>query len=271
MKRKTLRWILIILTIFLILISFNKFFYQKFKNGVFLIFSPLQKFLWSRQNAFSSLWEAIFRAQKLKIESQVLKKENFILKSKILKLQSLEKENQELREILNFSLEKKFQLIKAKIIAKKTPGDWLLIDKGEKDQVKKNQPVITKEKVLVGKIGKVFDDFSQVILITDKNFTFSVKVKTNKDSVLGVAKGEGGLKLTIDVLPKEAFIQKGALVSTSLLGEIFPEDLLVGELGEIKKNDAEPFQKGKILPYFKELKLETLFLIKKVYDLSQEK
>lgn len=276
MKSKKLKIVLITLLIFLVFLALNKFFYSDIKNIVFSISSSLQKFLWQEQNRISEIFESFFRLKELKIENRELKKENLFLKGKILELKELERENKNLREALDLELEKEFKLILVEIISQKGEGDFVLINKGKKDGVSENMPLITKEKVLVGRVGKVFNNFSQIILISNKNFSFSVEVvlpaarqavptgrqETEEGPVLGEAKGKGNFELQIELLPPDSPIEKGDIVITALLEGTFPENLLVGEIKDIKKSDVKPFQEGEIEPYFRQLNLETLFLIR---------
>ena len=53
MKLKTFKILIIVILLFLTFLVLNKFFYQTFKNTFFLISSPVQKFLWQKQNVFS--------------------------------------------------------------------------------------------------------------------------------------------------------------------------------------------------------------------------
>ena len=188
-----------------------------------------------------------------------------------MELKALRKENAELRKILEFGIKKDFDLIFAQVISKDISEDSILVNKGKKDGVEEGMAAITESKVLVGKVGEVFGDYAQVLLISKKDFTFPVKVNrlnkkegefSEENEISGIARGKGNFKVAIELLPKDVQIEKEDIVSTTLLGNIFPEDLLVGEIEEIKKSDPEPFQQGKIKPYFRELTLEDLFLIK---------
>jgi len=51
------------------------------------------------------------------------------------------------------------------------------------------------------------------------------------------------------------------MVSTSVLGGVFPEGFLVGEVGSVKRNDAETFQEASLNPYFLERDLRILFIL----------
>jgi rod shape-determining protein MreC len=261
MKLKIPQIIILLALLFLIFFLVNNFFEQPIKNTIFLIFSPAEKFLWQKENDFFQWWEGVFEINKIKIENNELKKENLFLKNKIIELTNVEKENKELMQALGLGLGQEYDLILADIISKKTDEDSILINQGRKNGLKENMAVITKEKVLVGKVGKVFNDFSQVNLISQKGFSFDAKVIAGENEVLGVIRGQGNFKIKIELLPKELQFKEGDLVATSLLGGIFPENFLIGMLKTIKKNDATPFQEAEIIPYFKEIKFDHLFVI----------
>lgn len=262
MEYKNFKIIAAVILIFLVLFSFNKFLYQGLKNISFLIAQPIEKFFWQESSVLSKAVEAFFNLRGIEAENQALLKENFILKNQILELKDLKEQNKDLRQALSLGLEKEYQLIASNIILKQAQGDFALIDKGEADQVVLGMPLITKEKVLVGKVDAVFKNFSRVILISEKDFTFSIKIQAGGQTVLGAAKGQGNFKNKFELVPKEAQLTVGDLVSTSVLGRVFPANLLVGEVKSIERSDPEPFQYGELKTYFKNSLPGILFLIK---------
>ncbi|GAG43041.1 unnamed protein product, partial [marine sediment metagenome] len=176
-----------------------------------------------------------------KNETDNLKFENQALLSQIVTLKELENENKTLREALKIGLEKDFKLILSQIIGKDISQDFILVDKGEKDGVSEGVPVITQQKVLVGKICEVYESFSKVMLISNKKSSFDVKI-LDKD-ISGVIKGKGDFKILLDLVPRDKEIFNGDTVISSSMGGIFPSGLLVGRIKEIKKSDVDPFQK----------------------------
>lgn len=256
------KFFLTLLIILMIFFSLNKLGIQKLRNKIFLISSPLQEALWQGGEKISTTFQAVFEANNLKKEIQELKESNLKLQYQVISLKELARENKTLREALNLELEKEFNLNLAKVISQKTQGDFLLINQGEKAGISEDKPVISSEKVLLGKIGQVFDDFSTVRLISSKDFTFDIEVLTESGKVLGVAEGKGNLKVQFQFIPKDSQIREGDKVITSRLAGNFPQGLLVGEIKTIKRSDVEPFLTGEITPYFPKLELETIFVIK---------
>jgi len=120
-------------------------------------------------------------------------------------------------------------------------------------------PVITASNATVGRITKVYKNFSIVSLITGKKQThFDAKIGTDIDCLV---KGQGNLNLTLDLVSKDKTIEPGMIISTSALGGIFPKGLLVGTVGVIEKSDAAMFQQATVNTAFDITRLDTVFII----------
>lgn len=115
----------------------------------------------------------------------------------------------------------------------------LTIDKGKNSGIKKNMAVITKDG-LIGKISKVSHNSSEVKLITsdDVNFKVSVAIKTPSGDSYAVLNGYDKEKKLIKVtgIDKTTSINKGDIVLTSGLGEMFPAGIYIGTVEEIESD-----------------------------------
>jgi len=136
--------------------------------------------------------------------------------------------------------------------------DSILINKGKNDGVRKDFPVILADKILIGKVADVYDSFSRVALITNKDSAIDVEVQ----GLFALAKGQGNLKMILDLFPKDKELNEGALVCTSALGGIYPSGLVVGQVRNIKKLDNEAFIRADIEPAFNLSQLDRVFVIK---------
>jgi len=252
------RIIVVLVIIFFVVLNLTAF-TKEVKNFFYLISSPIQKTLWRAGDRVSDFFEAIFEIKNLKKENEELKLKIQALLSENVAIIELKKENEILREALEIGLEKEFKLVFAKIIGKDISQDTILIDKGSEDGISKNSPVITQQKTLVGKISEVYENFSKVMLVSNKNSSFDAKISDSE--IYGVVKGKGNFKLFLDLIPKEKEIKEGDFIVTTSLGGVFPEGLLVGEITEVKKLDVEPFQQAEIKPAFDIKEIENLFII----------
>jgi len=249
---------ILITVIVVILLVFLLNVFQKEVRSLFYSFSaPIQKVLWGAGEGTSDSLQSIVRVKTLKQELDELKLENQELLSQVVALKDLKEENETLRQALGLELQKDFKLSLVQIIGKDISQDFILIDKGSKDGISENMPVITQQKVLVGKIGQVYENFSKVMLISHKESSFDAKI----DDISGVVKGQGDFRTLFDLIPREENLSQGDIIVTSALGGIFPKGLLVGRIKEIKRNDVDPFQQAEIEPFFDISQSEILFII----------
>lgn len=254
-KQKT--FLIFILTIIIVI----GFYRNSSKDFFYSISSPFQARLWNYGQHISSFIQSFLYKTSLEKENQKLREENQKLLYENLLLKKLQEENEILKKAIDADLNKEFKLQLASVVGKNLFQDNILINSGIKDDLDLDLPVITENKVLVGKINKVYKNFSKVELVSAKNFSFDVKNK--EGTIYGRAKGNGNFQVTIERLPANVNIKEGEIIVTSGQGEIFPEGLLVGKIIKIKKSDIEPFQQGEIELFFKLSDLTTLFIIEK--------
>ncbi|MBA2873655.1 rod shape-determining protein MreC [Thermaerobacillus caldiproteolyticus] len=172
-------------------------------------------------------------------------KENKLLKERLdeyvtleAQLQTLKKENAELRAILKKKESlRDFVPIQATVIGR-NPDRWqeiIIVNKGEQNGVKKDMAVITPEG-LVGKVqhASQFTSTVQLLSALDQKNRISAYVQ-GKENVFGLIEGydEKRKALLLKEIPFDAKIEKKQLVVTSGLGGIFPKGLPIGEVMEV--------------------------------------
>jgi len=195
-----------------------------------------------------------------------LKKENEEFELKVqellaenIALKESEVENETLREALEIGLQKEFRLSLAEVIGKDITGDSILVNKGSRDGFSKGMPAVTQQKVLLGRITEVYENFSRITLISNKESSFDAKIPDS--DISGVVKGRGRLKLYLDLIPQDKQVKEGDLVISTQFGGIYPKGLLIGLVKEVQKSDIKPFQQIEILPFFDIKELERVFII----------
>ena len=245
---------------FIVLFFLLSYFFQReIKNFFYKISEPLQRFLWQAGKRTSDFFATVFGTGRITKENEELKDKIQELLSKNASLQELKDENEFLREALKLGLEKDFDLILAQVSQKEINQDTILINKGLEDGISENLPVVNSQKILVGKISEIFDDFSRVILSYSTESTVSVKLPDK--NISGIARGIGDSKILLDLVPKEADIESEDLVVTDPLDGIIPRGLLVGKVGEIKISDVKVFQEAEIEILFELKNLDNVFVI----------
>jgi rod shape-determining protein MreC len=158
------------------------------------------------------------------------------LQSRLQSLEELEEENSRLRELLNFSKRQKEVVSFARVISP-LPDRYsgiVLINRGGVDGITKDM-VVTTVNGLVGKVIEVMPRYSKVLLITDVNFSVSVKVKGT--DLNGIVSGRGDRFCVLKYISKDETIQKGELLVTSGIDGVFPEGIPVGYIKDIYEGD----------------------------------
>jgi rod shape-determining protein MreC len=258
------------------IIIFLNLFQNEVKNFFYSLSSPFQKVLFGAGDYISDFLGTLSEMKNQKKENEELKRKIQALRAENVKLKAFEEENKILREALKIKPQKPFELFLSHLISKDIISpDSILIKGGLKDGIEKGMVVITPEYVLIGKIERVYDNFSQVSLISRKDFSFDAKVLRDQNSmpislnipeeaeIYGIVKGKGNQQIYLDKVLLDAKIEEKNILITATLGGVFPEGLLVGEIIKVRKSDLEPFQIAEVSPFFNIKKLKTLFIITK--------
>ncbi len=219
-----------------------------FKNAVFSALAGAQKNLWAAGADARGFFAPLRNAGSLADENERLRATAAGFLVQKTQIEALKKENDFLRQGLNLEMGKDFDLKLANIAGKSAGRDVLIVDKGARDMVQAGMLVVDSQKALAGKVIKTYDNFSEVRLITDKDFSFDVAAGDN--AIDGLFKGRGDYQADIDLVSKDKDLAVGQLVVTSGLGGIFPSGLLAGTIVEVRKNDVETFQSARVAPVF---------------------
>ena len=217
--------------------------------------SPLQASLWQAGNNISTF----FGGGSLRRQNETLVQENSTLLAKLAALQDVERENKELRGMLQLGLAEEFDMVMVEIIGKSLTHDSIVIRGGQNKGIQKGMPVITAGKAAVGRVVESFPTHARVQLISAKESKLDAKIAESQGT--GVVRGQGGQELVLDLVPQEDEFRAGDVVLTSNLGDMFPENLLIGEVEEVLKSGENPFQKAKLKPFFNLKSSESVFVI----------
>lgn len=163
--------------------------------------------------------------------------------------EQLIKENQELKEALNYLKRSDLSSVMATIIARSntTQTSTFSIDRGEKDGIKIGDPVIVKDGVLIGKVILVTQKSSTVKTLSDPAVATAVSL-LNQSQTIGVAEGMAGNLLKLNFIPQETAIEIDNLVVTSGLEPRIPSGLLVGIINDVRPEPNAPFLEAVIEP-----------------------
>jgi rod shape-determining protein MreC len=185
------------------------------------------------------------------------------LQAALVSMHELEIENAQLRDLLSMAQRTgPGELISVSVIARDDVPyvQAVTIDQGSNGGVRDGSIVIT-HKGLVGRVERADPTSSKVRLITDINQSVAVRLQSESRST-GVLRGQSqGNLLVVTYIPQADTIRVGDPVLTSGLGEVFPENLVVGQVARVEHTDADPFQIAVVEPAVDMDKLERLYVV----------
>lgn len=208
--------------------------------------------------------------------------ENQRLKSQISSLEELEAQNEILQsenEELSALLDLQPSLVGKDVIASsvisRSPDTWLdsiTIDVGSNSGVEKNMSVMT-ESGLVGHVTEVSATSSKVqLLITENNqmTNVAVSIQTDDGIVSGILSDydEKSQELILEQVPKDAQISEGNTVTTSGLGGVSPEGLIIGEVTSASSDNFGLSQSVKVKPAADFKDIRTVLVVMTLNDSS---
>jgi rod shape-determining protein MreC len=204
-------------------------------------------------------WRHYFALQNTTKESEQIRRENDALKLQITQLQGKAAEADRLAALLNFRQSHgDVPMIGARVIGTGagTASLTILLDRGERNGILKNMGVITPDGV-VGKVVESYPHASQVLLLTDKESGVGAMLADSRiQSPVG---GQGEPLLVMKYVPNDDTVDLGERVITSGMDRIFPRDLPVGTVAEIKPGN--PFKLIRIKPAANLERLEEVLVL----------
>ncbi len=214
---------------------------SQLKLGIGALFLPLLGLANSSQQLAGRAVDTVVPRGELLRQNEVLRQENQQLRFEALQAQSINRENARLRQLVGWQARQSRKLKLASVVLREPSNWWRMvqIDRGSRDGMTNNLPVLDPVGALVGRISSVSLTHSQVLLLGDAGCHVAALVEDEggDTGVLGVSAPLTSGLVELGFLSKNANIKPGQLVKTSGLGGIFPKDILIGKIV-----DAQPIE-----------------------------
>ena len=196
----------------------------------------------------------------IKKESQRLKAQNEELQTQLLAMDELQKENGRLSGLLDFAAKSKMQMLAARVISRDLLSDHstIRINKGTHHGLKAGQAVIS----LAGVVGYIYrpEAFTaQILLITDRYSVIDGIVARSR--ARGIVEGKVPDACALRYIEKSEDIQKGDLIVTSGIDNIFPKGFPVATVEEVESKQYAAALRVDLKPIVDPNKLEEVFVI----------
>lgn len=196
-----------------------------------------------------------------------LKRENRLIIEKFVNQKILEQDLKALSDQFQTVYPRSQELLPAKIVGAPSfipgvlPPEILIIDKGEKDNVRVGDAVVFQNN-LVGKVIDLTPYLSKVILVTGKESSFTAKTVSK---ALGIVKGQDNGQMILDnVLLSETLSVSDVVVTKGDLninGNGISPDLVIGKITSLEKKPSALFQRAQVKSLIDFSRLSMVFVV----------
>lgn len=226
---------------------------------------PLQSAITGVAQTVSHQVEQTQSVQALQARTAELETLNNKLMVENIQLKEVERENELLRQLLNYTRSNpQFSYQPTTIVGRSIGVDptnllyFVYVDVGARNGVAENMPVIT-DRGLVGRVTAVSPNSAQVLMLIDPASAVNALIQNSRGT--GLVRGNIDGTLIMERIPPNEKVNPGDIVLTSGLGGNFPDKLVVGQVTEVMKRDQDMFQTARIRPTVDFGKLETMLII----------
>jgi rod shape-determining protein MreC len=226
------------------------------------VLSPFQ-WLFSRiagffQNQFAEInrWRGL-KARNNELEARVAQ-----LEEEVLRLRNYRRENEWLREALDFREEGNHDLLVAEVIGR-SPSNWestIIVNKGQAHGVTSGMAVVTQAGV-VGTIINSSRHTSTVLLIVDAQSATGGLVQSTGDLVLVEGGQMGQRTLLAKPLSRDTVVEVGDVIVTSGLSRIYPKNLPIGEVVAVEPRQYDLSFAAIVEPFVDFTRLEYVLIV----------
>jgi rod shape-determining protein MreC len=227
--------------------------------------APLQEVITGLTQTVSRQVEQTESLETLRTRQAELEALNNKLMVENIRLQEVERENELLRQLLNYTRSNpQFSYQTTTVVGRSVGIDpsnllyYVYVNVGARDGVAEAMPVIT-DRGLVGRVTAVGPNSAQVLMLIDPASSVNALIQNSR--VTGLVRGNIDGTLTMERIPPNEKVNPGDIVLTSGLGGNFPNKLVIGQVTEVLKRDQDMFQTARIRPTVDFGKLETMLII----------
>lgn len=224
------------------------------------VLSPVQEGLASSKKNLSSLWENYLLIVDTSKENTVLKKQISRLSSDLTNMDEVRKENQRLKQLLNYSEGVSPERVLAQVVGWDSANEFkvIRINKGTNHGIKVMAPVIT-DQGLVGYVYRATPNYADVLTILDQNNRVDVVVERTRTH--GIVEGVFNFKCALKYIMRNEPVEVGDKLITAGVGGIFPKGVKVGMITDISKENFGMTLSIEVIPSVDFNKLEEVLVL----------
>lgn len=247
---------------------------EKTLQAVFFVAEPLLLYGAETGDAIHSFSQYGASVKRLLEEREELRKENLRLKFQLVDYEILRQELEDIKKIV--SVKGSYDAIGMKVVGgfSDASGISLIVSAGKDDGIAVFDPVITDNRILVGKIARVYSGLSTVSLLRNSGTTLGVFIIPQHNDSLqaastssrretpieGLLIGKGD-DLVIDLVPNDADVEVGDLVVTDGFEGVRVKNLIIGEVVSAKRRETTVFQDIHVRELISAKRIQNVFVL----------
>ncbi len=228
------------------------------------VIAPPERFFVHLGEGTRSIWRSYVALNKTNQRNEELQGEVNRFRAERVRLYQDAMRTQQLEKLLGFKEQYVSKTVAAQVIGSSgtDSSHVIYIDKGERDGLKTELPVITPDGI-VGKVKEVYSTSAQVLLLNDQQSGIGVMLEKSRRQ--GIMKGSLSGQLEIHYVMADEKIEPGDKVYSSGGDRIFPKGLEVGAVtGVVADKDRDGFQLIRVKPNANLFRLEEVLVVTQV-------
>ena len=236
-------------------------------NAATTITAPVRSLVSNVLDWAEGVYNYIFRYEELNTELDTLRKQVADLEAQLRESGEAARENQQLRQLLRLQEKHQDFVFESARVTQRSTTNWestFTLSKGSSAGVQTGNCVISETGALVGVVEEVGLNYCRVSTVINTDIEMGgICVRTD---CAGILEGDFALmsqgRLKLSYLPDDAQLRPGDQILTSGQGDIYPPDLVVGRVEELRSDPSGMMRYAVLKPQARLDSLVEVFIIK---------
>lgn len=236
-------------------------------NAATTITAPVRSLVSNVLDWAEGVYNYVFRYEELNTELDTLRKQVADLEAQLRESGEAARENQQLRQLLRLQEKHRDFVFESARVTQRSTTNWestFTLSKGSSAGVQTGNCVISETGALVGVVEEVGLNYCRVSTVINTDIEMGgICVRTD---CAGILEGDFALmsqgRLKLSYLPDDAQLRPGDQILTSGQGDIYPPDLVVGRVEELRSDPSGMMRYAVLKPQARLDSLVEVFIIK---------
>jgi rod shape-determining protein MreC len=206
-----------------------------------------------------------------KSENERLRRELVEARQRAIQNQSALAENEDLTAALEYrrqaAFPRDYDTVAAEVIT--SPGQFgqsIVIAAGSSDGVERDDPVVSEDGNLVGRVTELSSRTAKIVLLTDGSSAVSAEDLDTGARGVALAGRPGSGSLVLGRVKKRDVVNKGDTIITAgsqqgRFGSFYPRDVPIGEVTFVSQIDTDPWKRIQVEPFVDFDSLRTVMVL----------